>query len=138
MPRHGSASPTFIFSSKSVTFLYTKLRGLWYLIQGSTTGQGSQLCPLQVQSFFLFPSLPCLLLSIHPLTLIASLVWPCSLLCVVSSISQPSIYILGRITYLFGGTFLYVRRRQWHPTLVLLPGKSHGRRSLEGCSPWGR
>ena len=29
------------------------------------------------------------------------------------------------------------RRRQWHPTLVLLPGKSHGRRSLEGCSPWG-
>ena len=30
------------------------------------------------------------------------------------------------------------RRRQWHPTPVLLPGKSHGRRSLEGCSPWGR
>ena len=31
-----------------------------------------------------------------------------------------------------------VRRRQWHPTPVLLPGKSHGRRSLVGCSPWGR
>ena len=30
------------------------------------------------------------------------------------------------------------RRRQWHPTPVLLPGKSHGRRSLLGCSPWGR
>ena len=30
------------------------------------------------------------------------------------------------------------KRRQWHPTPVLLPGKSHGRRSLEGCSPWGR
>ena len=30
------------------------------------------------------------------------------------------------------------RRRQWHPTPVLLPGKSHRRRSLEGCSPWGR
>ena len=28
-------------------------------------------------------------------------------------------------------------RRQWHPTPVLLPGKSHGRRSLEGCNPWG-
>ena len=28
--------------------------------------------------------------------------------------------------------------RQWHPTPVLLPGKSHGRRSLVGCSPWGR
>ena len=30
------------------------------------------------------------------------------------------------------------RRRQWQPTLVLLPGKSHGRRSLVGCSPRGR
>ena len=29
------------------------------------------------------------------------------------------------------------RRRQWHPTPVLLPGKSHGRRSLVGCSLWG-
>ena len=28
-------------------------------------------------------------------------------------------------------------RRQWHPTPVLLPGKSHGRRNLVGCSPWG-
>ena len=28
-------------------------------------------------------------------------------------------------------------RRQWHPTPVLLPGKSHGPRSLVGCSPWG-
>ena len=26
-------------------------------------------------------------------------------------------------------------RRQWHPTPVLLPGKSHGPRSLVGCSP---
>ena len=24
------------------------------------------------------------------------------------------------------------------PTPVLLPGKPHGRRSLVGCSPWGR
>ena len=29
------------------------------------------------------------------------------------------------------------RRRQWHPTPVLLPGKSHGQRSLVGCNPWG-
>ena len=28
-------------------------------------------------------------------------------------------------------------RRQWHPTLVLLPGKSHGQRSLVGYSSWG-
>ena len=29
-------------------------------------------------------------------------------------------------------------RRKWQPTLVLLPGKSHGQRSLVGYSPWGR
>ena len=32
----------------------------------------------------------------------------------------------------------YIQRRQWQPTPVLLPGKSHGWRSLVGCSPWGR
>ena len=30
-----------------------------------------------------------------------------------------------------------LRRRQWHPTPVLLPGKSHGWWSLVGCSPRG-
>ena len=29
------------------------------------------------------------------------------------------------------------QRWQWHPTPALLPGKSHGRRSLVGCSPGG-
>ena len=29
-------------------------------------------------------------------------------------------------------------RRQWQPTPVLLPGESHGQRSLVGCSPWSR
>ena len=29
-------------------------------------------------------------------------------------------------------------RRAWQPTPVFLPGKSHGQRSLAGCSPWGR
>ena len=40
-------------------------------------------------------------------------------------------------------TYSYVcihmsQRKQWQPTPVLLPGKSHGWRSLVGCSPWGR
>ena len=38
----------------------------------------------------------------------------------------------------FKGFYAEPRRRQWYPTPVLLPGKSHGRRSLVGCSPWGR
>ena len=29
-------------------------------------------------------------------------------------------------------------RRKWQPTPVFLPGESHGRRSVVGCSPWGR
>ena len=37
-----------------------------------------------------------------------------------------------------GLTSLSSRRRQWQPTPVLLPRKSHGWRSLVGCSPWGR
>ena len=28
-------------------------------------------------------------------------------------------------------------RRKWQPTPLFLPGKSHGQRSLVGCSPWG-
>ena len=32
---------------------------------------------------------------------------------------------------------LCARRRQWHPIPILLPGKSHGWRSLVGCSSWG-
>ena len=34
-------------------------------------------------------------------------------------------------------SIFYPWRRRWHPTPVLLPGKSHGWRSLVGCSPWG-
>ena len=29
-------------------------------------------------------------------------------------------------------------RRAWQPTPVFLPRESHGQRSLEGYSPWGR
>ena len=36
------------------------------------------------------------------------------------------------------GIIVHSRRRQSHPTPVLLPRKSHGRRRLVGCSPWGR
>ena len=40
--------------------------------------------------------------------------------------------------YVYHISVYIYRRRQWHPTPVLLPGKSHGRRSLVGCNPWGR
>ena len=49
-----------------------------------------------------------------------------------------------KITFFPPATYTYiwiskekVRRRQWHSTPVLLPGKSYGQRRLVGCSPWG-
>ena len=43
----------------------------------------------------------------------------------------------GRLGSAFATHTLPSWRRQWHPTPVLLPGKSHGWRSLVSCSPWG-
>jgi len=42
------------------------------------------------------------------------------------------------ILSVFAIVSIFFRRRQWHPTTALLPGKSHGRRSLVGCRLWGR
>ena len=42
---------------------------------------------------------------------------------------------VGKVMFLIFN--MLSRRRQWHPTPVLLPGKTHGRRSLVGCGPWG-
>ena len=46
-------------------------------------------------------------------------------------------YIYNHMVFLFYNILINFWRRQWYPTPVLLPGKSHGRRSLVGCSPWG-
>ena len=50
--------------------------------------------------------------------------------------SLPSSFFLSFLHLLFLLSF-YLLRRRWHPTPVFLPGKSHGQRSLVGCSPWG-
>ena len=44
---------------------------------------------------------------------------------------------LTKVSNIFATSCSHGWRRQWHPTPVLLPGKSHGRRILVGCSPWG-
>ena len=49
-----------------------------------------------------------------------------------ASILWPSAFFIIQLSH------LYVTRRQWQPTPVLLPGESHGWRSLVGCGPWGR
>ena len=54
--------------------------------------------------------------------------------------SRPNLPVTPVISWL--STFAFqspiMWRRQWHPTPVLLAGKSHRWRSLVGCSPWGR
>ena len=48
------------------------------------------------------------------------------------------IYILLITSWGFDLDYIeLIWRRKWQPTPVLLPGKSHGQRSLVGCSPWG-
>ena len=42
-----------------------------------------------------------------------------------------------RFIPLFFNLFCSLQRRQWQPTPELLSGKSHGQRSLVGCSSWG-
>ena len=50
----------------------------------------------------------------------------------------PALYSRFPLVIYFIHGSVYMQRRQWHPTPVLLPGKSHGWRSLVGCSSWGR
>ena len=45
-------------------------------------------------------------------------------------------HLFKNLIFILGYSF-FTRRRRWHPTPVLLPGKSHGWRCLVGCSPWG-
>ena len=51
--------------------------------------------------------------------------WCCRARCPFSVLSQSFCF------------YFLLPQKQWHPTPVLLPGKSHGLGSLEGCSPWG-
>ena len=71
------------------------------------------------------------------------MIWPKDF-SVLLRLSDVLVFHKGRETLLFLHTsspsvflayFLSLWRRQWHPTLVLLPGESHGWKSLVGYSP---
>ena len=64
-----------------------------------------------------------------------------SLLCYTRSLQNPHAGMLPRPTEKQRAVCpapAFLQRRRWRPTPVLLPGKSHGWRSLVGCSPWSR
>ena len=58
----------------------------------------------------------------------------CCRCCLVRTLNMKSVFL----THFNKCHIANCRKRQWHPTSVLLPGKSHGWSSLVGCSPWGR
>ena len=80
---------------------------------------------------------------IHYIFCCCSLAKSCPTLCNPMDSSIPGFPVLcylwefAQIHVHWVDYIIYIRRRQWHPTPVLLPGKSYGRRSLVGCSPWG-
>ena len=73
-------------------------------------------------------------IKMHPYQMLYPLLLFC---CIVSE----RIFIILLLKLLDSEKFMVgcycLQRRQWHPTPVFLPGKSHGWRSLVGCSPWG-
>ena len=63
--------------------------------------------------------------------------WKELILLKCSHYQKQSIYLMQSLSKYSRHFSHNQNRRQWHPTPVLLPGKSHGWRSLAGCSPWG-
>ena len=60
--------------------------------------------------------------------------------CVIGNYRKGDFYykLLKNLAEFCQDLVFHGRRKQLQPTPVLLPEKSHGWRSLEGCSPWGR
>ena len=54
------------------------------------------------------------------------------------STTPPRIQFSAPLGLMFKGSSWRRHVLERQPTPVLLPGKSHGRRSLVGCNPWGR
>ncbi len=124
----------YLFVFGNIEFVLTMLGLCCSLEVARTSGLQSpiscwplvDLCRILVGGSLLVPcSLPG-----PPVVSVFSPLWPGKAGWSLASQRWLEVNDLGRLVNRYG-------RRQWHPTPVLLPGKSHGRRSLVGCSPWG-
>ena len=132
-------SPVYYYCARCIFHIITSLRILWssfYHLRWSLWLNllHSHRFPWPPRHYWIyFPN--CLLLppTKIPFHLQPPLrLWSCLLIltfCRRSMTFPLCIYLLMKLIFL---------KRQWHPTPVLLPGKSHGLGSLVGCSPWGR
>ena len=121
----------FSFSVVSDSLRPHGLQPAWLLCPwnspGKNTGGG---CHFLLQDIFLTQGLN--------LSLLGLLHWQADSLLLAPPEKPPKFCIrYFYIISLFESHYNLVRRRQWQPTPVLLPGKSHRERSLVGCSPWG-
>ena len=99
--------------------------------------------------FFVFLLLSCMsclhILEINPLSVVSFVIISshsegCLFHLAYSFLCYAKAFKFNQITFVYFCFYFHysrrwVWRRQWHPTTVLLPRKSHGRRSLVGCSP---
>ena len=123
--RYSNSSDQYCFSSKTMYVPCSNHPTQIILIYTVIAGGNSKLACYSLSLCFL---LVVLILLGYELSLLMRLKW--SLFTIYWKF-QMYIHTYIRTLYICW-------RRQWHPTPVLLPGKSHGWRSLVGCSPWGR
>ena len=102
------------------------------LAESSNFGENRTLGPalmLQASCIYLGIITPCPE-TFHPLHLHRRLITPCP---TANAISTK----IPKTSRLINVSLIVSLRRKWQPTPVLLPGESHGGRSLVGYSPWG-
>ena len=92
-------------------------------------------CPI-IWSCLLF--LNCIFSCILLYTGLHYFVYYCILYTIVYNVLYTILYTIVYWAILFCVHYFVYTRRQWQSTPVLLPGKSHGQRSLVGCSSWDR
>ena len=139
----GVSTPGIVWQSKDILNLFSKNRNYWVWpilrsklsIRSSWKKKEKKKDHLEKRNYSLYFLIPVVSHSTHTFSLSFSLFLFHTL---TPTHPRPHFPFRTKTFLMWPSLISSSRRRQWHPTPVLLPGKSHGRRSLVGCSPWGR